>query len=370
MILDPDGSEVDWFVGYSPPPEKYQEQVDRALQGIETFKSLSALYAKDPKNIEVVFKLAAKHGRRYQNDKAAELYRQVIALDPEGKMGMTDFENEKVSYTQNAEFNLGAIALTNRPPDPAPLQAFVKKYPDSRIVKEAYSRLSSSYYTRTASKEDAAKFYEEYTGRYPQDSQALMAWVLRIIDDKGPSDKGIELAQKAIQLGSSDPRLNTTMNLSLARLYLLNGDKVKAVETAEQLLKTTSGNPMVLSGAAEVFVEADQIDKALAIYGSEYLKANIGNASLLGRYAQFWSRQGKNLESALEAGRKAVELTPDNFMTWNTLSQVYLKLKNYDEALKAAEKAMEIAPAQQAQAKEFIKKNIEEIKAAAEKDKK
>ena len=367
MMLDPDGSEVDWFVGYRPPPEKYQEQVDRALQGIETFKSLSVLYAKDPKNIEVVFKLAEKHGRRYQNDKAAEFYKQVIALDPDGKKGTTDFENEKVSYTQSAEFNLGAIALTNRPPDPAPLQAFIKKYPDSTIVKQAYSRLSSAYYMRTASKEEAAKFYEEYTTRYPQDSRALSAWVSRIINDKGPADKGIELAQKAIQLGSGEPRLSMTMNLSLARLYLLNGDKVKAVETAEQLLKTDARNPFIVSGAAEIFVEADQIDKALAIYGSEYLKANIGNAPMLSRYAQFWSGQGKNLESALEAARKAVELTPDNFMTWNSLSQVYLKLKNYDEALKAAEKALEIAPAQ---VKEFVKKNIEEIKAAAEKDKK
>ena len=23
MVLDPDGSEVDWFVGYGPPPEKF-----------------------------------------------------------------------------------------------------------------------------------------------------------------------------------------------------------------------------------------------------------------------------------------------------------------------------------------------------------
>ena len=47
-----------------------------------------------------------------------------------------------------------------------------------------------------------------------------------------------------------------------------------------------------------------------------------------------------------------------------------MKLKNYDEALKAAEKVLEIAPAQAAQVKEFIKKNIEEIKAAAENAKK
>lgn len=285
-------------------------------------------------------------------------------------MGTTDFENEKVSYTQNAEFNLGIDALTNRPPDPAPLQAFIKKYPASAIVKEAYKGLSSSYYLRTATKDDATKFYEEYMGRYPQDPEALMAWVRRIIADKGPYDKGIELAQKAIQLGGSDPRLGSTMSLSLARLYLLSGEKVKAVETAEQIVKAAADNSMIAQPAAAIFVEADQLEKALAIYGPEYVKKNIANGMLLSRYAQFWSDQGKNLESALEAAKKAVELSPDSFFAWNTLSQTHLKLKNYEEALKAAGKALEIAPAQPPQIKESIKKNIEEIKAAAEKDKK
>jgi cytochrome c-type biogenesis protein CcmH/NrfG len=75
--------------------------------------------------------------------------------------------------------------------------------------------------------------------------------------------------------------------------------------------------------------------------------------------------QGKNLESALEAAKKSVALTPGAYTGWNNLSQVNLKLKKYDDALKAAEKALEIAPAQPAQIKDNIKKSIEQIKAAA-----
>jgi tetratricopeptide (TPR) repeat protein len=388
MILEPDGTEVDWFVGYSPPPEKYQEQVDRALQGIETFQSLSARFAKEPKNVEIIFKLASKYSRRNKPEKAAELFKQVVALDPEGKQGTTEFNNEKVTYTQNAEFNLGTTAMSSRPPDLAPLQAFVKKYAEGVLVKEAYRRMST-YYGRTAPKAEAAKFYEEYTARFPQDADAFAAWVSRIIVDKEPLDKGISLAQKAIDLTrkavlqtKESPRGNPYQNL--AQLYLLKGDKAKAAETADEMIKFAAELPsppgpmsgpamspvlMAAPMAARIYFDAGFPDKALAAYGPEFMMKIIDNAGMLGRYAQFWSGQGQNLESALEAAKKAIALTPDSYSPWNTMGQIYLKQKNYDEALKAAEKALSLAPDQPPQFKESIKKNIDAIKAAAQEKK-
>jgi tetratricopeptide (TPR) repeat protein len=372
MILEPDGTEVDWFLGYSPPPEKYQEQIERALQGIDTFQSLSARFAKEPKNVEVIFKLAGKYSRRNKPENAAELYKQVIAIDPEGRQGTTEFNKEKVTYTQNAEFNLGTMAMSSRPPDVAPLQAFVKKYAAGVFVKEAYDWMSG-YYGRTAPKEEATKFFEEYTTRFPQDAEAYSAWVGRIIFDKDPLDKGITLAQKAIELTRKTfeqtkelPRANPYQNL--AQLYLLKGDKAKAAEAADDAL---SGRPAMMAApmAARIYADAGYPDKALATYGPEFLKKIMDNAGMLGRYAQFWSGQGQNLESALEAAKKATTLTPDSYSPWNTMSQIYLKQKNYDEALKAAEKALSLAPDQPPQIKESIKKNIEAIKAAAQEKK-
>ena len=90
-----------------------------------------------------------------------------------------------------------------------------------------------------------------------------------------------------------------------------------------------------------------------------------GNA--LNGYAYFWSGQGKNLESALEAAKKAVELRPKVSYSWSTLSDVYLKLKNYPEALKAAEKAVELTEAPY-QAR--MKQKVEAIKKAQSQEKK
>jgi cytochrome c-type biogenesis protein CcmH/NrfG len=99
------------------------------------------------------------------------------------------------------------------------------------------------------------------------------------------------------------------------------------------------------------------------------MKKIMENSAMLGRYAQFWSGQEQNLESALEAAKKAIALTPDSYSPWNTMGQIYLKQKNYDEALKAAEKALSLAPDQPPQFKESIKKNIDAIKAAAQEKK-
>jgi tetratricopeptide (TPR) repeat protein len=331
------------------------------------------------------------------------MYKQVVALDPDGKKGMTEYgrNKDKVSYTQYAEFNIGTGSMSSRPPDPAALLAFVKKYPDSQIVKDGYSSLSR-FYGRQGSKEDATKFFEAYTSRFPKEGSAYSGWVTRILFDKDPVDKGIELSQKAIELSQGRGAMSAYGNL--ARLYLLKGDKDKAVETADQMLKVAAAPPpasrteaipaveakvaaapppaakadavpaVPMSGppgmtaapmAAQIYMDAGRPEKALAVYGPEYMSQNAKSGPALGRYAQFWAQQGTNLDSALAAAKTVTELTPTAYASYNTLATVYQKMKNYGEALKAAEKALSLAPAQPPQIKEGIQKTIENIKAAA-----
>ena len=387
MFFDPDGSEVDWIVGYDPPADKFQTAIEKIIKGEGTFKSLSAAYAKDPKNVGTVFELARKWSDRYDTAKSAELYKAVISLDPDGKLGMTTYNEAKVSYTQYAEFNLGQSALQTRrgKPDPALLLAFVKKYPESAMVKDAYARLAMVYFGRSAPKADAAKFFEEYTTRYPKDFWAVNSWVRRILQDKEPLDKGLELAQKGVDLAQGPARTNALQ--SLAQVYLAKGDKAKAAEAAEALIKaeeerlkhpdagrgmlvvTSSGGPgagayTYLLTAARILIDADQKERAMAVFGPEFLKNHMDETTVLSGYATFWSGQSLNTESALAAAKKGVELSPDAYRGWSTLSQIQLKLKNYDEALRAAEKALALAPAQPPMIKDNIKKSIEQIKTA------
>ena len=378
--MDKNGQEVDWIVGYGPPADKFLEKVKNSIAGVDTYGALSARYAKEPTNVEVAFKLAEKCGDRYSTEltaKSQELYKKVIALDPEGQQGTTTLEYLKASvpYTQAAEYNLAQATAFGRKPDPAPLQAFIKKYPDSKLVKQAYSYLGY-YYGNQAPKEDAAKFFEEYTAKFPEDKDALASYVERIIKDKEPLDKGLALAEKLKDLAGYPQ--NPGYQQNLAQLYAIKDEPAKAeeaygkdfiddyvattyyalvgyanfwidqnknLESAEAMtdlaVKLRPNEWYTFSQAAGVFTKLKKPEKALAVYGPEFAKKYGDDQSALSSYASFWNRQGTNLASALDAAKRSVALTSDYYNNF-VLGQVLFKMKNYPEALKAAEKAVEL----------------------------
>lgn len=351
------------------------------MSGEETFKALSARYAKEPTNVEVLFKLGQKYGSRFTPEmtaKGKELFKKVIALDPEGKAGSytDDYLKAQIPYTEGAEFELAQASAFGRKPDPAPLQAFIKKYPTSAMVKNAYSYLAY-YYGSQAPKAEATKFFEEYTAKFPDDRNVIGSYVERIIKDKEPIDKGIALAEKLKELAGY-PR-NPEYQQNLAQLYSLKGDPAKAdeeygkdfidgyvsnavyaltgyanfwleqnknldsVESAADLAAKIAPNSQwyTLRTVADIYLKLKKPEKALAAFGPDFIKQNGNDQSILASYAAFWSRQGTNLDSALEAARKSVELTSDYYNNY-TLANILFKTKKYDEALKYAEKAVEL----------------------------
>jgi len=399
MFLDGDGAEVDWVVGYGPPPEKFQEKLAKIMAGGETFKDLKAAWAKNPKDAAVAFKLARKYADRFDNAKTADLYKEVIALDPAGKSGNYTNEYTKVTvpYAEFAAFQVASQGLSDDPPTVKPLRAFLDKHPNTPLAKDVYGRMGS-YYSRFASKEEAGPFFEEYAAKFPEDPSILDQWLARIIKDKGPYDKGVQLAekiQKARRIAYPDPYQN------VAELYFLQGDKAKAEDVygkefienqifylaynmigyanywigkdenkdsalamAEKALAMQPDNSYFVQQVAGVYLKMKMDDKALAIFGPAFARKNEKDASALSSYAMFWSGQGKNLEGALAAAKKAVDLKPAQYYNWVTLSGVQDKLKNSAEAVKAMEKAIELAPES---IKDYYKKSLEKLKAGAEK---
>jgi tetratricopeptide (TPR) repeat protein len=302
-------------------------------------------------------------------------------------MGRYTYESLKVTvpYTQAAEIQLAQEAFFSRNPDVAPFRAFIAKYPDSPLVKTAYMYLAN-YYVRSATAEEATKFFEEYTTKFPEDKAALSAYVQRIIRDKGPVDKGLAMAEKLKDMAGRPQNPNYQENL--AHLYVLKNDPVKVneeygkdfaedyvttaiyaltgyadfwigqgrnLESAEEMsdiaaavIRAGREAPSYMySRVAELYAKLKKMDKALAFYGPEYAKANWDDENVQASYAGFWSQQGENLESALAAARRVVELSSGNHGN-STVARILFKMKNYPEALKAAERALELAKAQAA----------------------
>ncbi len=380
------------------------EKVQRSLQGIDTFRSLSDLYAKDPKNVEVTFKLARKVDEKGADSKKAdELYRQVIALDPEGKAGLVDVDYPKVRvpYIEYAEFILARKKTVAAKADPGPMRAFIDKRPQSPLVKTGYSYMGN-YYGYQAPKDEAVSFFEEYVAKYPDDLNALSSYVRRIIRDKEPLDKGLQLADKIGELTSYNPDPYDVENR--ADLLWLKGDQEKAeeifgkshlddrrasfayelasyanfwndretnlgeaVEAIELAVKIQPETPYLRQTAATIYAKAGQPEKALEVFGPEYLKKSLDKPDVLYPYAWYWNQQGKNLESALEAIRRMIGIQP-GLTYFDIQAQILLKLKKYDEALVSAEKALALARESAKRNPAFAGKTyearVQEIKAA------
>lgn len=395
---------MDWHVGYLPPPEKFVDKLALSVAGTDTVKSLSESYAKNPKNAETAFKLARKYDARYISDKALGLYKQVIALDPEGKSGTTDYGRTRVTYAQYAEFSIAALSLAAGPRGAEPLLAYIKKAPEGALRRAAYRRLAG-YYRYTGSKEDAEKFYAEFIAAYPEDTYAYDSWVNRILQDrrKEGAEKGVELIEKIRDLQTYNPDPNALYR-ELGDLYMLKGDTDKARENygerfvsrqiglatsnlvqyaqfwtnqgtnlasalaaVETALKLEPDMLYVLQAAAGVYMKVGDQSKALAVYGPEFARKNHDQAGPLYGYSRFWLGQDRNLESALAAARRMIELDQGYWFYWDTLAGLEAKARNFLAAVKAGEKAVELADDE---TKPSMRKKVDQYKADAAKEKK
>jgi tetratricopeptide (TPR) repeat protein len=397
MVIGGDGAEVDWFVGYGPPPEKFQASLEKILRGENTFKVVSEAYAKNPKDAAAVFAMARKWALRFDDVKSREYYRQVVALDPQGSSGSYTSESTGITipYTEFAEHTLASPIRTapGQKPDFSALRAFIAKYPNGKMTKQAWSTIAR-YYSSQAPKEEAGKFFEEYASKYPNDPAVLGMWLGRIIRDKDPLEKGSELAERIIELSQGNP--SRSLNQQLAQFFILTGDKERAdrlfgqdfmesqvsdlayglvsyanfwlnqntnldsaAAMVEAALRLNPEEAYFMQQAAQAYLKTGHEDKALATYGPAFVEKSMADDSALQQYASFWVRQGKNLDGALAAAKKAVELKDNTYYNWFTLGTVYEKMKNIPEAIKATEKAIELAPDQ---VKATYRKTLERLK--------
>jgi tetratricopeptide (TPR) repeat protein len=439
LFLDGDGNEVDWIYTYAAPPAKFHEKVVKVFKGEDTFRSLNARITADPKNVTLLTQIARKHEDRFESAKAVELFKQVLALDPEGRSGTTTYSGSTVPCADYADYRI-ALEEGAKAEDPAPYLAFAARRPASPLAREAIRRCSYLFLSGRT-KDEAFKFFEDGLAKFPGDPLLTFYYLQRILQERDNLDRGLALIREAksyASLGEMMVRLGAQINVlqgdldsaeaaygpdyvnrvlsstvsalqgyaqfwavqkknmdsairavqlgldlrpddpytaySAATFYVRAGLAEKAdevygaayaekhkedaqalalyasfwsrqkkhpesAEAAEAAVRLQPDDPNILEMAAQTFIAWDKKDRALAVFGPAAAAKLGDNALLLNNYAWFWAQQGDNLESALAAVQKSIELDDRDYAE-DTLAVVLLGLGRLDEALEAVKKAM------------------------------
>ena len=81
----------------------------------------------------------------------------------------------------------------------------------------------------------------------------------------------------------------------------------------------------------------------MEIYGDDFVKTLWTNDAKLNTYAYFWATHNNNLRSALDASQHSSELF-EHQIYYNTLANIYWKMKRYHDAIKYQKEALTLNP--------------------------
>lgn len=231
LYVNSDGEEIDRIVGYFPAKDFLPLMKDY-VAGKNTMKSLKLTLSTNPDDIEANFRLGKKTADAGNMEEAKRYFEKVVSLDAENKAGWTD----------DAELYLAQIKNT-----PADIEAFIKKYPDSDLTKQAYIYLAEvslegNDYTK------ADEYYKKLLNKYGKNDeeisfaygQYLLTKVYSITKkekiSKDDCSQGIKLANECIEFVKGGVN-EASCYYYLSIFYLNSGDKVKANENIDKAIK-------------------------------------------------------------------------------------------------------------------------------------
>ena len=231
LYVNASGEEIDRIVGYFPAKEFLPLMKDYAA-GKNTMKSLKATLSTNPDDIEANFRVGKKTADAGNMDEAKKYFEKVLTLDPGNKSGWAD----------DAELYLAQIKNT-----PAAIEAFINKYPESDLTKQAYIYLAEvSLEGNDYTKADG--YYKKLLDKYGKNDeeisfaygQYLLTKIYSITKkekiSKEDNNKGIELANECMDYVKGGVN-EASCNYYLSIFYFNLGDKAKANESIDKAIK-------------------------------------------------------------------------------------------------------------------------------------
>jgi tetratricopeptide (TPR) repeat protein len=223
ILLDNSGEEIDRIIGFGNDTDAFVQTVKDYSAGRGVLAALQKQYQEDTLDVNYNYALAQKYSDRFENDKAVRYYRNVLKLDLRNENGFGEVCRYQIAVREIWHEN-----------DNAPLLDFLQHSSNQDLLSKGYANLIDYF----SSKKDTVRLYETFekaVAALPQNSRFMNQYAWSIYEDriKAKYDRGIELAQKALELEPEAAHIWDT----LAWLLFENGDKKGAIEAMQKAVK-------------------------------------------------------------------------------------------------------------------------------------
>jgi tetratricopeptide (TPR) repeat protein len=364
IVAEADGTEIDRIVGYSPPAVQFLKEIERMYNRIDTYGQLKEAYKKDPNNSEIIFKLALRYKNTWRKHiEAKELFEKVVANPQEAKNILTYNKevDEDVNIYEQALFYGGQM-------DHSLFKRLKEECPNTKMKNSPYFRYWKMGKTISLSPYLSIKQRLENS---PNDINLQKRYLSLVVNYEEDIEDAIKIAEKSLSKNSEfDPEFLHLYSKLLAlndqfdKIYEIYGHNYmcqlkdvqtnalkdyaifwikerKNIESAIQATKRTE--LMGRQEVANVLVKQGDVERALDVFGEDFSKTFFNNDAKLNTYAYFWAGHGFNLKSALEASKQSLKIF-EHQVYFNTLANVYWKMKNYKEAIFYENEALRLDP--------------------------
>lgn len=223
VFVNNNEDEIDRIIGYRKP-EDFIVRVQDILDGNNTLPDLQSRLTSDPQNNEIISALASKYVEMGNDEGATELYEKLLA-------NSTGDVSEEIN---GARYYLAMKKFYDG--DKGPIESFIKTYPSSDYVYEAYSKVSR-FYASEKDTENEIIVLTEWSNKYPNDYSALNAFAWRMTELDTQLEEALVKVRHAVSLLDDKPDTQANIIDTEAEVLWKLGRIDEAVEAIEKAIK-------------------------------------------------------------------------------------------------------------------------------------
>lgn len=227
LLIKSDGEEIDRLLGYMPP-DQFLKTLEDYLKGVNTMAALKAELAENPNNPAGQYQMAQKYSMQGDLVGASPYYKKMLDLDPENQHA-----DEATFYVAMNEFR------TTK--DPAQLNAFAEKYPNSSYTGPAVMSVANSY-VKEKKYDQAQKQFDLYFAKHPDAAMDMNNVAWKLAEQKALLDYAATLAGKAVSLATKDEEKAMYLDTQ-ATVEFNRGNASRAISLEEQALGLLKNAP-------------------------------------------------------------------------------------------------------------------------------